>query len=305
MTPGSHAGRSGIHGTPIGLRSVAHRSRSVIHRSRHHADIRKSDIIKRHIVLDIRPFHLFHTEHAFKINDMRIGTVDTCRFVNAVQIKGQFISGRHLSDAIHHFNGSLIITIQEIHLKTFDSHIRIFLTSCFQLAVEYIKHRPKHYFYPFGFAVCYQLRQIKFGNNRKHIPAFRIIPAFVQNNELDAVPAGKINVIFIGVHVNARLKRNPFQIPVVPPVPRHFPCLDPRSITDTVGRSQGIDQVVDRHIRILFSNGQHTPRIGTGATATGYKIGGFGYIFLLPPRIKVCFSRIRSKDTFQSILSLL
>ena len=66
------AGRSRIHGTPIGLRSVAHRSRSVIHRSRHHADIRKSDIIKRHIVLDIRPFHLFHTEHAFKINDMRI-----------------------------------------------------------------------------------------------------------------------------------------------------------------------------------------------------------------------------------------
>ena len=88
MTPGSHAGRSRIHGTPIGLRSVAHRSRSVIHRSRHHANIRKSDIIKRHIVLDIRPFHLFHTEHAFKINDMRIGTVDTCRFVNAVQIKG-------------------------------------------------------------------------------------------------------------------------------------------------------------------------------------------------------------------------
>ena len=55
------------------------------------------------------------------------------------------------------------------------------------------------------------------------ISRFWIIPAFVQNNELDAVPAGKINVIFIGVHVDARLKRNPFQIPVVPPVPRHFP----------------------------------------------------------------------------------
>ena len=88
MTPGSHAGRSRIHGTPIGLRSVAHRSRSVIHRSRHHTDIGESNIIKRHIILDIRPFHLFHAKHAFKIDNMRVGTVDTCRFVNAVQIKG-------------------------------------------------------------------------------------------------------------------------------------------------------------------------------------------------------------------------
>ena len=42
----------------------------------------------RHIILDIRPFHLFHAEHAFKIDNMGVGTVDTCRFVNAVQIKG-------------------------------------------------------------------------------------------------------------------------------------------------------------------------------------------------------------------------
>ena len=173
------------------------------------------------------------------------------------------------------------------------------------MAVEYIKHRPKHYFHPFGFAVCYQLRQIKFGNNGQHIPALRIIPSFIQHNKLQSVPAGEIDIIFIRIHVDTGFKRHSFQIPVIPPIPCHFACLYPWGITDTVGRSQSIDQVVDRHIRILLRNGQHTPRIGTGATATGYKIGSFSYIFLLPPRIKVCFSRIRSKDTFQSILSLL
>ena len=227
MTPGSHAGRCVIHGAPICLRGIAHSSRRIIHRSRHHTDIGESNIIKRHIILDIRPFHLFHAEHAFKIDNMRVGTVDTCRFVNAVQIKGQFISGRHLSDAIHHFDGSLIITIQEIHLKTFDSHIRIFLTSCFQLAVEYIKHRPKHYFHPFGFAVCYQLRQIKFGNNGQHIPALRIIPSFIQHNKLQSVPAGEIDIIFIRIHVDTGFKRHSFQIPVIPPIPCHFACLYP------------------------------------------------------------------------------
>ena len=88
MTPGSHAGRCVIHGAPICLRGIAHSSRRIIHRSRHHTDIGESNIIKRHIILDIRPFHLFHAEHAFKIDNMRVGTVDTCRFVNAVQIKG-------------------------------------------------------------------------------------------------------------------------------------------------------------------------------------------------------------------------
>ena len=39
--------------------------------SRHHTDIGESNIIKRHIILDIRPFHLFHAEHAFKIDNMR------------------------------------------------------------------------------------------------------------------------------------------------------------------------------------------------------------------------------------------
>ena len=111
MTTGSHTHRWVIDGTPVGFRCIAHGTRSIIYRTCHHTDIREGHIVERHVILDIRPLHLFHTEQALKVDDIRISAIDTCRFVNAMEVECQLMFCRSISDTIYHFNSSLIVTI--------------------------------------------------------------------------------------------------------------------------------------------------------------------------------------------------
>ena len=133
MTTRTHTGRTGIHRLEITLRQVPHSPRCIVHIASHQTDVRESHIIKRHILLHLTPFHLFHTEHAFIIYHIRIGTIQTGWLIDTVIIQYQFIFCRLCRNTINHFHRSLVIPVKEIHLKAFDSHFSILPASLIQL----------------------------------------------------------------------------------------------------------------------------------------------------------------------------
>ena len=71
---------------------------------------------------------------------------------------------------------------------------------------------------------------------------------------------GKVNVVFIGRRVHARLEIHTRQVQVVPPVPSHLAGLDPRRVTDAARRSQPLRHVAVQDVRIAGGNHHGTPR---------------------------------------------
>ena len=133
MTSCTHAGRTRIHRLEITFRQISHSPRCIVHIASHQTDVRESHVIKWHIFLHFTPFHLFHTEHAFIIYHIRIGTIQTGWLIDSVIIQYQFVFCRLCRNTINHFHRSLVIPIKEIHLKALDSHLCIFPASLVQL----------------------------------------------------------------------------------------------------------------------------------------------------------------------------
>ena len=240
---------------------ITHGAGRIIHCPRHHADIRHCHIILHHILLYRTPFHLFHAEYRLVIDNIRIRTVQSCRLVEAMQIQRQFIFGSHLGNAVSHFNRSLVIPVEEVYFKSADTHFGIFLAGFFQLVIQHVEHRPENQVNPFAFTITDQFLQIQFRYHSQHVSFTRIIPAFIQYDKLDVIVRCKVNIIFVGFHIDARLEVNIIDSPIVPPIPSYLTGLYPRSISDTVGRSQSIYQIIHRHFRILLRYCPNAPRI--------------------------------------------
>lgn len=85
----------------------------------------KVTLIEWHIILGFRPAALFHTENTLVVEDVRIGAVQTYRFVDAVQVEDEMMLGCAGSQAFHHFDGGLVVAVHEIHLESLDAHISI------------------------------------------------------------------------------------------------------------------------------------------------------------------------------------
>ena len=118
-------------------------------------------------------------------------------------IEQQFVFGSFFGNTVNHFHSGLVITVEKIYLESFDAHISIFFTSSFQLLVQYVKYRPQHDTYTFVFPVCYQFGQVNSRNGSKHISALGIVPALVHYDVFQSVTGSKVDIIFIGVHVDA------------------------------------------------------------------------------------------------------
>ena len=304
MTACTHTGGTGIHRLEITLRQVPHSSRCVVHITSHQTDVRESHVIKRHILFHLTPFHLFHTEHAFIIYHIRIGTIQTGWLIDTVIIQYQFIFCRLCRNTINHFHRSLVIPVKEIHLKAFDSHFSILPASLIQLRIQHIEHRPEYQLHSLALSISNQFRQIQFRNHCQHIPTLRVIPTLVQYDIFQSVPGSKIDIILICIHVDTCFERYPFQVPVIPPVPCYLTRLYPGTVSNAVRRSQCIYQIIHRHFCILFSYSQDTPRIRTVSFYVCNVILRFRHILLLTPRIEIRLFRIRSKHTFQCLLSI-
>ena len=113
---------------------------SIIYRPLHLTDVWESYIIKRHI--RIRPFHLLKTENTLEVYDVRISSIKSCRLVYTMKVKHQMICSCGFSQTINHINTPLVITVEEVYLETFYSHLRVESTRFLKFIVQYICYSP-------------------------------------------------------------------------------------------------------------------------------------------------------------------
>ena len=216
-----------------------------------------------------------------------------------MQVQSQFILGCHFRNTVCHFNGCLIVSVQKIYLKSTDTHLRILLAGFFQLVIQYIEHRPQYQIHSFALAITNQLFQVQLRNDSQHIPFTRIIPTLIEYNELYPVIRREINIILISLHIDTGFKVNVIDSPIIPPVPCDLSSLYPRAVTNTVGGSQSIHQIIDRHFNILFRHRPYTPRIIACSLCLGNIVSAADHTFHRTWRKALHFGRIFGKRALQ------
>ena len=87
-------------------------------------------------------------------------------------------------------------------------------------------------------------------------------PTFVQQDVLQSIVGGKVDEVFIGAGVHAGSEVDAGQINAVPPVPRHFAWLDPRSVFDCQWCGKLVDQFRLQQVGIVLGR-QSLPAKGT------------------------------------------
>ena len=305
MASGTHRNRFGVDCLPVISGSVSHCSRCEIHLSCHHSDVWEGDVVERHIILSLRPAAFFHTEYTLVVEDVRIGAVQTVWLVDTVQVENEMMLGGAGSQAFHHFDGGLVVAVHEIHLESLDAHISIGLADGFQILVHHVEHSPEHDIHVLALTVFYELRQLDIVYWFLNASLFRVVPSFIEDDVFQTVIMSKIYIIFVSFKIDTCLEIHTFQIPVVPPVPSHFSRFDPGSIANLVGCSQGIHQVVGRHLCVVLCDGEDAPRIISLAGAYGDVVVGTLYMAHVSPRVVSHLLRIRCKGGSQDSLLLI
>ena len=142
MATGTHRYGLVVDGFPVGLGSVAHGSRCEVYGTGHHANVGEGDVVERHVVLQFCPANLLHTEHTFVVENIGVGAVETYGSIDTVEVEDEVVACCALGQAFHHFEGCLVITVEEVHLETLDAHVGIVLAGSLQLLVNNVEYRP-------------------------------------------------------------------------------------------------------------------------------------------------------------------
>ena len=248
---------------PVAARSIAHGTRRKVGLSGHLAHEGERHIVAWHIGFFLRPATLFHAEHPLVVQYIREGTAQTSRRIKTMIVKEQLVAGAMAGNALCHLYGSLVVSVEEIHLEAFDAHGCIFAAGFVEMLVQYVKHRPQHDVDTLLATIGNQPRQVNVSNCVHDVAFRRIVPAFVEHDILQSEAGSEVNIILISFGVDTSFEVHTTQVPVVPPIPRHFSRLNPAGGSNFVRRSKRIDKVVNRHLRILLADGEDAPRIGS------------------------------------------
>ena len=200
---------------------------SVVHRTGYLTSERNHHVILHLIHRSRTPFHLFQTIDTFKVQYIRVSTIQTGRFVRSVQVEDQFVFSTHFGSPIIECSHKLIVTIHKIDLKTFYSHVGIMTANVLHITLESIITGPKNDAYIFGGCIIYQFFQINLFHHLHQIRLQIYRPAFVKYHIFNTVCRSKINVGFISRIIYSGHKINAIQIPSIPPVPCYFAGFDP------------------------------------------------------------------------------
>ena len=269
MAAGAHRHGVFVAFHPVAACAVAHGSRRKVGLSGHPSHEGERHVIAGHVGFFLRPATLLHAKHGLVVEHIGECPIQSGRRIKAVIVEEELIAGTMLGDALRHFHSRLVVAVEEVDLKAFHTHIGILATGLVEMLVEHIEHRPKHNANTLFLSVADESRQVD-GSDRIHdITLRRVIPALVEHDVLQTELRSKVNVILICLGVDASLEADAAQVPVVPPVPSHLAGLDPSGGTNLIRRSQRVDKVVHRHLRILFAHGKDAPGIGAGTLRLG------------------------------------
>ena len=254
---------------PVLLGAVAQGTWGEVHVTCHHSDEGEGDVIARHIRILLRPTGFLHTEHTFVVEDIRIGTVHTCRSEVAVIVYEEAILRTGLGEPLGHLHSRLVVTIQEVYLPSRDAHLGVFLTGLNEVFIEHVEDRPKHDAHTFCLAVVDESPQVDVSDGVHNVCLIRVIPSLIEHDVWNMVLGRKVNIILVRAGVDASLEIDSLQVPVVPPVPSHLAWTNPRGVTYLIRGGQRIHKVVHRHLRIILRDGHHSPWICPCSCALG------------------------------------
>ncbi len=142
-----------------------------------------------------------------------------------------------------------------------------------QLIVERFPNDPKDDTHVFLFRVRSQFLHIYFRNDFQDIS--KLVPAFIQNDVLEAIFRGEVNVILICLGINSSLEIHTVNVVEVPPVPRDFSRLDPRSVLQLRGLRQKPHELVGQQVAVFLSDAHEAPGKSARARSCGNVVGGF------------------------------
>ena len=251
MTAGTLAHRLGIHRMIVLLNGVAHRTLSVVHRAGGHSDERNRDIVGHLIDRRLAPLHLFQTENSFIIDDVRVRTVESDRLERTVEINQKSVFSRGLGGTPEEINHILVVTIHKIYLEALDSHLGVILADVLHIPVESIVAGPKDEAYVVRFGIFTKHREIDLRDDLHQIGFLVDSPAFIEDDIFDAMLLGEVDVVLVGVVVDAGAEVHSVEVPSVPPVPSDFSRLHPAEILRWIGRLAKLpDHIINSQIGI-------------------------------------------------------
>ena len=229
-----------VDGLEVGFAGVAHAAGGEIDGADHASDEGEGDIVEGHVFggfvygLAIAlhfgafgPLDFFHAEDGFEVDDVGPGACDALRGEDAVIVEHEMALGASLGDAVYHLGGLLVVAVEEIDFESFDAHGGVVVAGFVELLVQHVEDCPEDDADVFLLAVADEFGQVEVGDDGEHVAALGVVPAFVQNDVFESVLGGEVDVVAIGLLVDACLEAYAGDAPVVPPVPGHFAGTNP------------------------------------------------------------------------------
>ncbi len=121
-----------------------------------------------------------------------------------------------------------------------------------------------------------QLFHVDLRHDLQHIA--ELVPAFVEDDVLEAVLRGEIDVVLVGLRVDAGFEIHAVDIVGVPPVPGDFARFDPRRVRHLRRLFEQLDQRVRDQIPVVLRDAEHAPRKGARSARDGDVVGAFNHL---------------------------
>ena len=244
-----------------GVVVVPHRTLCVVHRTGSHSDVWEGHVVGQLVGSNLRPFHLLQSVHAFVVEHVRIGPVESAWLVGSVEVNELVIFRSHRSRTgveVHHH---LVVTVHEVDLPSLDTHLSIVGAYLLHILVERPVSCPEHDSHIPLSGIVAELPDVDFRNHIEKVRLALDCPAFVENHILDSVLGGEVYIIFICIVVHADLEVHTCHMPVVPPLPGNLSRFHPRPVSLWICRlAEQPDKVIVQHFLVLGTHVHDSPR---------------------------------------------
>ena len=177
----------------------------------------------------------------------------------------------------------LVVAVEEVDLEALDAHVGIVLHHGLGdgavaervAADEVAPAGPEDDAHALLLAVGDQALQVDGGIELLH-ERLTAAPALVDDDILQVVVGGEVDIIQIGIGVHAALEVDTRDVGVVPPVPGHFARLDPRGVLDAALGGQPLRHVAVEDVGIALRDDHGAPGQAALAAQLSDEIGPFG-----------------------------
>ena len=137
------------------------------------------------------------------------------------------------------------------------------------ITVESPVARPEDQAHVLLFGIAAEGREVDLGNDLHQVRLQVHGPAFIQDDILDAMRRGKVDIILVGFGIDASLEVHAVQVPVIPPVPGNLARLHPRPVASRGRTAQTPGHVTLRELLVLPGDDERTPGESPGGRTLG------------------------------------